>query len=66
MIDKINKLLNTEMTKKEFLKKAGIGIFLLIVSPTLIGWIFKDNSSDLFIKDNQIFYKNQMIMEVQE
>jgi hypothetical protein len=66
MFDKVEELLNKEMTKKEFLTKAGLGIFLLLVSPVLISYIFKDKTPDLFIKDNQIFYKNQMIMEVNE
>ena len=66
MFDKVEELLNKEMTKKEFLTKAGIGIFLLLISPTLIGWIFKDKSSDLYIKDNKVFYKEQMIIEVKE
>ena len=66
MFDKVEELLNKEMTKKEFLTKAGIGIFLLLISPVLISYIFKDKSSDLYIKDNQVYYKDEMIIEVKE
>jgi hypothetical protein len=66
MINAVEKILDKEMTKKEFLTKAGLGIFLLMVSPTLIGFIMKDKNSDLMIKDNQVFYKDQMIIEIKE
>lgn len=66
IFNKVEELLNKEMTKKEFLTKAGIGIFLLLVSPALISYIFKDKESDLVIKDNQVFYKDKMIIEVKD
>jgi len=61
MKDKIDKILDKETTKKEFLQKAGIGIFILLVAPSLIGWIFKEEKEEL---SNEEIFNLRNIIEV--
>ena len=60
----IDEILNKEMTKKQFLTSVGLGIFALIVMPSLLNWIFKEKESDLKIKDDGIYHKGVRIMEI--
>lgn len=61
----IDKILNTEISRKDFIKKVGIGLFVLLAAPSAIQFLFKEDSN-IKIIGNNIYHKNKLIIEVTE
>lgn len=60
----INKIMEKELTRTEFIKTSGLALLLLFFIPSLVSWVFKEKES-LRTEGNKVLLNDEVIMEIQ-